>query len=263
MARKGPPLRTNKDFARAESIVEGLKANRCPTEEEIQWILDHRAIVMAPLLNILNETARWSSLPKEHPDAPMHAIFFLAALEAAEAWGPLKTILRKDFETFVDGFFGDILTECLPWAVARVAKEDAGALTRLAEDTRLDTWVRNCALRALAIQVLLWREKKKRALRRLRRWLRRAHLDPDPVWATHLACSLADLGGPEELHEEIHDLFEQGLVDPIVIAEEDVYGFPKIDRARMSIFDIYRSYGWMLAWHDPKIGGARKRKLRN
>jgi hypothetical protein len=123
--------------------------------------------------------------------------------------------------------------------------------------------MRNCGLRALAIQVVLWPDKQKKVLSHFRRWLRGAHLDPDPVWATHLATSLADLGGLGELHEEIHDLFEQGLVEPFVIAEEDVCGFPKIHEAQKSIFDIYRSYGWMIAWQDLKIGGARKRKLRN
>ena len=263
VTRKDPPLRTNEDFDRAESIVEGLKTNRCPTDEEVEWILGHRAIVTAPLLNILNDTAGWTSLPKGRPDAPMHAIFLLAAVEAGEAWGPLESILRKDFDGFVDGLFGDIVTECLPWAVARAAKEQTDALVRLAEDTSLNTWMRNCVLRALAIQAVLWSDKQKKVLSCFRRWLRSAHLDPDPDWPTHLATSLADLGGPEELHEEIHELFDQGLVEPIVIAEGDVYGFPKIREAQRSVFDIYRSYGWMIAWQDPKIGGQRKRKLRN
>lgn len=263
MTRKNPPLRTNGDLDRVESIVEGLKTNRRPTDEEIEWILGHRAVVVAPLLNILNDTARWTSLPKGRPDAPMHAIFLLAALEASEAWGPLESILRKDFDGFVDGLFGDILTECLPWAVARIAKERTNTLVRLAEDTGLNTWMRNCGLRALAIQAVLWPETQKKVLSRFRRWLRSAHLDPDPYWATHLVTSLADLGGPRELEAEIHDLFGQDLVDPFVIREEDVYHTSKIHQAQRSIFDIYRSYGWMIAWQDPKIGGSRKRKLRN
>ncbi len=243
------------------AIIQGLKENRCPSDDEIRWILQHRETVIGPLLNILEETARCTSLPKGRPDAPMHAIFLLAALEASEAWGPLETILRKDFDGFVDGFFGDIVSECLPWAVARIAKEDTRALIKLAEDRKLNTWMRNCGLRALAMQALLWPEKKKRVLRCFRRWLRGTDLHSDPAWSTHLATSLADLGGPEELHAEIHDLFEQGLVEPFVIAEEDVYGFPKTYDAQRSILDIYRSYGWMIAWQDPKIGGQRRRRL--
>jgi hypothetical protein len=250
-----------KNTNRTAAIIQGLKENRCPSDGEIRWILQHRETVIGPLLNILEETARWTSLPKGRPDAPTHAIFLLAALEASEAWGSLETILRKDFEGFVDRFFGDIVTECLPWAVARMAIDETGALIRLAEDTGLNTRMRNCGLRALAIQALLWPDNKKRVLRCFRRWLRGVHLDSDPEWATHLATSLADLGGPEELHAEIHDLFEQGLVEPFVIAEEDVYGFPKIHEAQRSIFDIYRCYGWMIAWQDPKIGGQRRRKL--
>jgi len=242
-------------------IIQGLKENRCPSDDEIRWILQYRETVIGPLLDILEETARWTSLPKGRPDAPMHAIFLLAALEAPKAWEPLETILRKDFDGFVDGFFGDIVTECLPWAIARIAKEQTGALIRLAEDTGLNTWMRNCGLRALATQAFLWPDKKKRVLRCFRRWLESAHLDPGPGWATHLAMSLADLGGPEELHEEIHDLFEQGLVEPFVIAEEDVYGFPKTYEAQRTIFDIYRCYAWMIAWQDPKIGGQRRRRL--
>jgi len=260
VTRKDPSLRTNGDFDRLKSIVEGLKTNRCPTDEEIQWILDHRAIVISPLLDILDATARWTSLPKEHADAPMHAIFLLAALEAAEAWKPLERILRKDFDGFLDGFFGDILTECLPWAVARIAKEDTRALIRLAEDRKLNTWMRNCSLRALAIQAVLWSDKEKKVLSHFRRWLRSAHLDPDPDWPTHLAGSLADLGGPEKLTAEIHELFEQDLVDRFVIAEEDVDCFPRVHEAQRSIFEIYRSYGWLIAWQDSKIGGGRKRK---
>ena len=172
----------------------------------------------------------------------------------------METILRRNFDRFVDRFFGDILTECLPWAVARIAKQKTDALVQLAHDKTLNTWIRNCGLQALAIQSLLWCEKENLVMRCYRRWLKSAHLDPDPDWATQLVTCLAGLGGPAELREEIEGLFAKGLIDPLVIDMEDVFGPPQLHEARRTIFDIYHSYDWLIGWHDPKVGGKRNRK---
>ncbi len=246
MIKKVQSVTENEDSERAAYIIERL-SHRRPTDDEIQWILEHRAIAVTPILNILEDTARWNSLPERHANEPIQVIFLLAALEAREAWGPLKSILRKDFDGFVDGFFGDILTECLPWAMARIAKEETSALARLAGNSRLNTWIRNCALRALTVQALVWPGKEKHVLGCFRRWLGIAHLDPDLDWPTHLASALANLRRPEELKEEVHGLFQEELVDLLVIAEEDVYWTPQLDEARESIFDVYRHYGWLIA----------------
>ena len=75
----------NEDFDRGKSLVNGLGKDHCPRDSDIQWILEHRRIFIGPLLNFLRDAAQCKSLPRDHADAPLHAIFLLAALEAAEA----------------------------------------------------------------------------------------------------------------------------------------------------------------------------------
>jgi hypothetical protein len=163
----------------------------------------------------------------------------------------------------VDPFFGAILTECLPWAVAHIAKDRTEDLIQLAGDAQLNEWVRNLLLRALAMQALLWPDRQGRIIRAMRGWMIKAHLDADPTWPTHLVCAAADLGGPERLWPEIHQLFEQELIDLWVIREEDVCRPPDAWKARRSIFEIYSLYGWMIAWQDPQIGGSTRRRRKS
>ena len=246
-----------------QEIIETAQRSYCPTREQMEWLLDHRSTAVGPLLTLLKEATQWDAVPEERSDGSMHAIFLLAALEAQEAWPALANILRKDFDGFVDPFFGDILTECLPWAVARIAKDRPEDLIQLAGDIRLNSWIRNLSLRALGMQALLWPDKQERIICEMQGWMAAAYLDPDPTWPTHLICTVADLGGPQRLWPGIHNLFEQGLIDLGVIQEEDVCGPPEVWKARRSIFEIYTQYGWMIAWQDPQMGGSASRRKKS
>ena len=136
-------------------FVDTLKQGNDPSHEEIAFILRERALAVPRLHAILEDASHWQQLPDESWNAQIHALFLLAALEAPEGLAPTLRLLRKPPE-FVDDFFGDLLTECLSWALARLAKTDSDALKVLAGDQTLDPYLRSAADRGLMAQALVW-----------------------------------------------------------------------------------------------------------
>jgi hypothetical protein len=246
--------------------MEELRQHRCPGSEAIQALVGNRHTAIPALAATLEEASRWTHLPDEPWDAATHAIFLLAALDAPEGLAPVVRLLRKP-NAFVDDFFGDLLTECLSWALARLACSQPNVLVELAQDISLDPYVRSAALRGFVAQVWLWPERRPSVLHALGQLLDTAAKNPDPDWSALLVDSVADLA-PQELRSQVAALFEQEIVDLTFITEADVdeaYRRGGQGKERMELLDVgglYQQYRFLLGWNDPEVAAAREAQER-
>lgn len=132
-----PPRRRVVIPSEVQAVIDKMKEAWCPSPEGIQVLLRQPGAAVSALKGLLEEVLRHRRPPAIRSDAPLHAIFLLAALEAPEGLDLLLQILRRP-QDFVEEFFGDILTECLSWAVARLARNRPEALLGLVRDRSLD-----------------------------------------------------------------------------------------------------------------------------
>jgi hypothetical protein len=250
------------DSQSIQGVIEELRQHRCPGSEAIQALLGNRQAAVPALAAMLEEASRWTHLPDEPWDAATHAMFLLAALEAPEGLTPVVRLLRKP-DAFVDEFFGDMLTECLSWALARLARSQPETLVELAQDASIDPYVRSAALRGFVAQVWLWPERKPSVIRALDALLDAAAKEPDPDWNALLVDSVADLA-PQELRSQVDALFEQEIVDLTFITEADVEedyrrGGQGADRMELlDVISLYRQYRFLLGWNDPEVAAERE-----
>mgnify|MGYP001595048377 CR=1 FL=1 len=247
------------------TVLDGLKDNRCPTPEAIRVLLEHREASVPALRVLLDEAVRWKRVPAEPCTAPIHAVFLLAALESPEGLEPLVRWLRKP-RGFVEALFGDLVTECLSWALTRLAKRRPEALVGLARDPFLDPYVRSAAMRGLVGQALLWPERRAEVITRGMRLLDEAPDDPDPQWPSLLVSDLTDLASPE-LRSRLETLCKDDVVDPQCIDQDEIdraYRQPRRDVTEtMDVYRLYRTHRSLLGWGDPEVEAEREASERS
>lgn len=233
-------------------LVDKLTQGHDPSHEEIAFVLRERASAVPRLHAILEDASRWSQLPDAPWHVQIHAFFLLAALEAPEGLAPTLQLLRKPRE-FVDDFFGDLLTECLSWALARLGNTDPYALRVLAGDSTLDPYLRSAAARGLMAQALVWPAYRTRVIHGLGELLAQALDDPDPDWPGLLAGDASDLAA-QELRSAIDALFDRGCVNLQFIRRQDIeaaYRTPPTDLTEtMDVFRLYDTHLKAL-WDEP------------
>ena len=238
---------------RVDTIVAALRRNHAPTIAEIRFLLDQGDDARFPLLEILADCARWTRIPRHSHDAPLHAVFLLAALDTFEAWRSLEPVLRKPLDTFVDPFFHDNLIETLPWAIARIAMGQAQVLVDMVDDSRVAQYVRASVLQALVVQAKLRPEARAFLIPCLGKWLRAAARPRHRTLADFLAFAVAELDCAGELEGEVRELFSRKLVDPRMICLEEVLAGVQDPClcADDDILDLYEERGEMIGSHDP------------
>jgi hypothetical protein len=241
-----------------DRVMDKLHRSDGPSHDEIAFLLRERAAAVPRLHAILEDASHWSQLPDESWNAQLHALFLLAALEAPEGLEPTLRLLRKPRE-FVDDFFGDLLTECLSWALARLGKTNPDALKALAADQTLDPYLRSAAARGLMAQALVWPQCRPRVIRGLGELLMQALGGTDPNWPALLVGDAADLAAPE-LRPAIDGLFESQRVNPQFIRRrhiDSVYRTPPSDLTEtMDVFRLYEAHLRPLTWTEPDVTAA-------
>ena len=223
---------------RLARIVADINLDRSPTPAQIGLIVDHAAIARPVLLEILSDCAARERLPGGPVDAPLHAIFLLAAIDGFDALPLVETILRKSFEDFVDPLFDENLLETVPWALARLGLDQPERLLGLVHDARLSVWVRVSVLQALVAQAALRPDRRAFILERLcaPRPPRRAPADGGG-FAEFLDVAVARLRAADDVREE-----------------DDIAYFGPI-RPDFDIFEVYEKAGRMIGYHDPIWAG--------
>lgn len=242
-------------------VIDKIKYGLCPTHEEIELILNNKQISVPLLCEILREVIGWKEIPEERTDAHCHAVFLLGALESKEGLKLLKKILSRDLD-FVEGLFGDIITECLHWPLSRMSRDNPSELYKIARDNSLYWTIRSAAVRAGVEQCFIYPERRKKFVEYFRKLLKSSEKDPEADWPTTLVSGISTMA-PNELREEITELFDKDLIALGRIDREGMeesYQKPSFYYMTVDddIFSIYDSYGWMIAWNDPVVKEKRE-----
>jgi hypothetical protein len=132
---------------------------------------------------------------------------------------------------------GDVVTGYLHRMLASVWGGDDRPIRTLAEDPRINEWVRGAAVRTMATLVARDLKPREEVVEYYRHLLAGPFIEPlTNFWNELVSCS-ADLY-PEALMEEIGHAYEMGVVDPNFIAPEDLQ--LELDRGREKVLKRLR-----------------------
>ena len=208
-------------------ILDAIRHNKGRFAREATLAaIEKREEITPHLLRILEETIEQAHKLVEDPSymAHMYALHLLAQFREGRAY-PLVARLFSIPGKVVDDLAEDFLTEGLGPVLASVAHGDPSLIKGLVENREAYTWARVGALRAIPAMVGAQELPREAALayfqELLRGKLEREPLkDVDAVWDAliHFAISLH----PEEIYEDIEKAYERNLVNPGIVALEDV-----------------------------------------
>jgi tetratricopeptide (TPR) repeat protein len=208
-----------------EQILDELKyiGDTFPEEAVRQAVAQREAITPA-LLDALREPEHVLELILDNPDygLPFFAMYLLAQFREERAY-PLIVDLYSLPGEDVSEMSGDIVTEDLPRILASVSGGDTRLIKRLAEDTKVNEWVRGAALNALVAMVIVGQISREEAgdyfASLFRGKLPRKKKDV-VVWGDLVYGSFTLR--LEELLDNIRQAYRDGLVDPMLIELEDI-----------------------------------------
>jgi hypothetical protein len=208
----------------AETLFTQLEFNTGEFPEKVLTETVDRQEAMAPML--LEELQCAAADPEAlmHKDESyirhIYAMYLLAQFRERAAYPLLVDFVATPGEIVMD-LTGDVVTQDLGRMLASVCHGDPGPIKRLIEDPEVNEWVRSAALDALLVlytEEQLEREDIVGYLAEL--FLSKVERKHSYVWSAmvNAACDLY----PEELVDEIHRAYEEGLVNPGNVGFSDV-----------------------------------------
>jgi hypothetical protein len=160
----------------------------------------------------------------------IYAMYLLAQFREPAAYAVLVNFVAIPGEIVMD-LTGDVVTMDLGRMLASVFNGDLKPIERLIEDPKVNEWVRSAAIDALVelhAEDVLQRDDVIAYLKAL--FSGRIEREYSYVWSAmvNAACDLY----PEELMEDIHRAYADGLVDPSNVSPDDVDKVLKRGRER-------------------------------
>jgi hypothetical protein len=209
-----------------EEILQALshKDSKFP-REALEQAVARKDEITPRLLKILERVAGDPDEVLDQEDLSYYyALYLLAQFRETRAYPLVVRIASLPPDT-VDELLGDTVTEGLPKILASVCGGDASLITRLAENTRADKFVRGSALHAL-ITLTLSGDKTRDEVMNYYSCLFDATLNEEPseereTVLTTIAYCASELH-PGELYGKIKEAFENGLIYEFMIDLEEV-----------------------------------------
>jgi len=189
-------------------------------EEAIREVREHRDLMVPRLIEVLQDAtaaARASDTPEGN--AHFFALFLLTEFQTEEALPVILEAVSLPGELPFD-LFGDAITSTLARVLA-VLSGDSDLMDSLIRNRALNEYVRWEAAQTYVYLVRDGRLQRDEAVRRLQQHLREAIDRDDHEIAGPLVSVLASLA-PKEAYEDITEAYRRELVDPFLIALEDV-----------------------------------------
>ncbi|MGH9794383.1 MAG: DUF1186 domain-containing protein [Candidatus Acidiferrales bacterium] len=207
---------------RIEELLAGLNQPRDAFPNElIAELISRRAEAIPLLLGLLEALDRdpglWLADGKRMDH--IYAFYLLAQFREPRAYPLLVSIFSRPGE-FPFDLAGDVVTEDLGPILASVSCGDMSGMTTLVENERANEWVRAAALSGLVLLVDAGERTREEVMEYLLRLFRRLERKPGAQWDS-VATACADLW-PHEALADLRPAYEEGLVDPMAIAWDDV-----------------------------------------
>ncbi len=232
--------------------------------EALEAAIAQREAITPHLLRVLEETKQ-DELERMlvEPDymLPFYALYLLAQFRETRAYPLIVDIFALEGED-VEETFDDFITEDLGRVLASVSGGEVAGLHRLIEDPEVNEYVRSAAMHALVILVaqdVLPRE----TVIAYFQYLFREGLERDYSFAWDALVSVASDLYPEELMEDIEQLFADNMIDEMFIdlawvkecmepGKEQVLAKLKTDKDHTYIKDTIANLEWWACFQPPK-----------
>jgi HEAT repeat protein len=214
-----------------DGVIAELNASfdRVP-RSAIEAIRLHEKEMIPRLIGLLDDATR-AIRSGRNVDTNGHffALFLLAEFRAREA---LPAVLRA-ISTPGEGpfrLFGDAVTEQLAGILAALSgREDLDSFLQLSQNREINEYVRRAALYRLVSMVSEGTYTRDEAVEILRRSLREAIDKEDADLISAFVDALHELY-PQEAYQEIKECYEKGLMEPFMMALEDIDDTLREDR---------------------------------
>jgi uncharacterized protein YchJ len=226
----------------------------------IREAIEHRSESIPPLLDILEAVARDPRSFASDPKRMIHiyAMYLLAQFRETRAYPLLVEIFSTPGELSMD-LAGDVVTEDLGSILASVSDGDVSGMTSLVENEQANEYVRSAALKGLVTLVACGKRSRDEVMAYFRGLFRTLDRTPSNAWNS-LASRCADLC-PEELAEDLHIAFEEGLIEPLYIGWENIEdalragreaAMIRLKRRYQLIDDVEKQIGWWACFEENK-----------
>jgi hypothetical protein len=182
----------------------------------------YREEITTELLDVLIRTENHLATRVSDTDYLLcqYAMFLLAQFREKRAY-PLIVNLASHKDDVLEPLLGDILTEDLHRILASVACGDPELLKSMFENREIDEFARVAALNAMVLMVKIDELSRDQVITYFKSLfdskLERTY---SFAWEGLVSCSVALY--PEELFEDIKQVFEDDLIDPMYISFEEV-----------------------------------------
>jgi hypothetical protein len=146
-------------------------------------------------------------------------MYLLAQFRETRAYPLLVRIFSEPGATPFD-LAGDLVTQDLGRILASVSDGDIGGMTSLVENERANGYVRSAAMDGLVTLVVCGKRIREELMAYFSSLFHKLDRRPSQAW-NGLVSACADLG-PDEVVEEIHQAYEDGLVESGYIGWKDI-----------------------------------------
>jgi len=211
---------------------------------------------------LIDSIARMDYYEKEktHPDAPLHALHILSALEAEEALNTLFTVLRQDAD-YYNFYHGDMLTEEFWRFIYMMGQNKLDQLKNFMQEPNRYTYARTAVSQAVTQIAYHQKERKDEVMKWYEEIIQYMldNQDNDDIFESRVYSfcieDFIDVAGREQL-STILRLYDENLI------EEETRTLPEIKKnlakntPDFRIHDIYTSiYQYYEQWRRWFCGG--------
>jgi hypothetical protein len=182
--------------------------------EEVDYALDHRAIVTPKLLEILRDVLEHPEryAPDQHNIGHIYALMLLAHFREEAAHETILGLCRLPVG-LLDDLFDEIVTEDLPSILLRTCGGSFDGIKALAMDGNVYEYCRGAATEAISLAACYGILPREEALSFLHTFLEDEVAVENGYVTTLAAGNICDIG-PGESMERITNAFNKGYIDP-------------------------------------------------
>jgi hypothetical protein len=213
--------------------------------------------ITLPLLEILEDVDRNPDQWAADQERMIHvfAMYLLALFRETRAYPLLVRIFSRPGEYPFD-LVGDVVTQSLGDILASVSGGETGGIVALIENEQAHEYVRSGAMGAMVSLVLTGQRTRDEVMGYFLELFHKLERTPGAQW-DGLANSCADLW-PHEALDELNRAYEDGLVDTLSIAWEDIEraealgiegSLQETARQEPLINNLSWEMGWMMRFH--------------
>lgn len=206
-----------------QEILKNLELNTgvFPTEA-LEAAIVNKDKITEDLLAIIQQANDNAESLLEEPNywAHIYAMYLLSQFREKRAYPLIVDFFSLPGEISLD-LTGDIVTESLHSILASVCCGDTSLITKLVEQENIDEYIRSAALKALVTLVACGEKSREEVLAYYKSLFEGILTrEPSEIWNSLVSCCV-DLY-PQELYEDIKQVFEEDLIETFFIGIENV-----------------------------------------